>query len=213
MNKFYLLDRNPAMVEAWKKLSFKEVPGKVGVEIVESDFIKFMEDTKGAMDFIVSPANSFGVMTGGLDGAITKYFGLQMQTRVFWYMDKKYGGYLPVGGIMAVPCYPGNDPTQLLVVPTMREPEPIVDPRVIYDCARSVFQFMNKYNYDTGYNILVPAFGAATGEVPYDLVARMMWLAYEDVYIQDKPTEEVKSRINYMNQINTNLEVALNELS
>ena len=210
MNKFYLLDRNPAMVEAWKKLSFEKVSSKVEVEIVESDFIKFMEDTKGAMDFIVSPANSFGVMTGGLDGAITKYFGLQMQNRVFWYMDKKFGGYLPVGGIMAVPCYPSNDPTQLLVVPTMREPEPIVDPRVIYDCARSVFQFMNKSD---GYNILVPAFGAATGKVPYDLVATMMWLAYEDVYVQDKPNRDVKSRINYMNQINTNLEVALNELS
>ena len=75
--KIYLLDINLNVTLEWEKY-FSSVED---VEIVNSDFASFM-DTHPEIEAIVSPANSFGLMDGGYDKAITDYFGKGLMKNV-----------------------------------------------------------------------------------------------------------------------------------
>ena len=48
-------------------------------------------------DCLVSPANSFGMMDGGMDAAITKFFGISLEYRVKEKILQNYLGEQPVG--------------------------------------------------------------------------------------------------------------------
>ena len=48
------------------------------------------------MECIVSPANSYGLMDGGYDLAITKYFGKELMKEVQEYIIKHFHGEQPV---------------------------------------------------------------------------------------------------------------------
>lgn len=50
-----------------------------------------------SFDCLVSPGNSFGLMDGGMDAAITKYFGDQLQQRVQKEIINNFYGEQPVG--------------------------------------------------------------------------------------------------------------------
>lgn len=62
-----LVDPIPDLCEQWQ-LKFE---GQSNIEIVNGQF----EDLPN-YDCMVSAGNSFGLMDGGVDGAITRYFGL-----------------------------------------------------------------------------------------------------------------------------------------
>jgi len=164
--KIYLLDQNPDMVAEWKKV-FNET---FELKIVNDNFRHFM-DTHKDIDGIVSPANSYGVMSGGYDAAIIEYLGEMTQTNVFTILDAKYYGYQPVGSCMAV-CYGKH---VILHTPTMRIPEEIIDPRVIYDCTYACLAKAKTCHLKA---IVIPAFGACTGKVPLRVVARLMHYAF-----------------------------------
>lgn len=72
-------------------------------------------------DAIVSPANSFGFMDGGLDAALVERFGMYAETRPKQTIRDKHAGELLVG--RAEVC-PTNDSTVpwLICAPTMRVP-------------------------------------------------------------------------------------------
>ena len=74
--KIYLLDINKEMTDAWNK--YFDLPN---VEIVNEDFATFMNKHPN-IEAVVSPANSFGLMDGGYDKAITDYFGKQLMKDV-----------------------------------------------------------------------------------------------------------------------------------
>jgi len=61
------------------------------VEVIAGDFFSI------EADMMVSPANSFGFMDGGLDLAIRKQFGVQVEEGVRKTIQKDYFGELPVG--------------------------------------------------------------------------------------------------------------------
>ncbi|GAA0728481.1 hypothetical protein GCM10009430_37690 [Aquimarina litoralis] len=68
-----LIDLQKELCDEWKK-SFKEFPE---VQIVNGKFELVRE-----FDCLVSPANSFGLMDGGIDLAIRNYFGMKLQYNV-----------------------------------------------------------------------------------------------------------------------------------
>jgi len=80
------------LFEAFKK-HFAQFPQ---VEVVFKPF----EQTE--FDCVVSAANSFGLMDGGVDQCITDYFGVQMMNRVQEAVLKEYYGEQPVGTSMIV---------------------------------------------------------------------------------------------------------------
>jgi Macro-like domain len=91
-----------AMAAAWRK-SFGGAPGVV---VVESDILE------GQCDAVVSPANSFGYMDGGIDLAYRRYFGLELQSRVQTKIKSEFRGELPVGQAMVV-CPLANEVAEL----------------------------------------------------------------------------------------------------
>jgi O-acetyl-ADP-ribose deacetylase (regulator of RNase III) len=73
------------------------------------------------VDAIVSPANSFGWMDGGLDLQLLDHYGPLLQTRVREHLAAVWGGELPVGMASSV-ALPGAGPSFLVLAPTMRVP-------------------------------------------------------------------------------------------
>ncbi len=51
---------------------------------------------------MVSAANSFGLMDGGVDAAITTFFGSQLQARVQNHILREYLGEQPVGSAFVI---------------------------------------------------------------------------------------------------------------
>lgn len=185
--KIYLLDINKDMTDAWEKY-FSDVED---VEIVNEDFATFM-DKHPNIEVIVSPANSFGLMDGGYDKAITDYFGEDLMRDVQEVIIRDWFGEQPVGTSMSVPIYNrriingiGVESHPILIhTPNMRTPEIIKDSRIIYQCMRTTIIEAEKQETCS---IVIPAFGGATGRVPCDEIAKMMFLAYKQ--INNRPTK------------------------
>lgn len=167
--KIYLLDINAKMCDAWQK-DFGDCQN---VEIVCEEFSEFMS-LYSDIDCVVSPANSFGIMNGGYDLALTRYFGYELQKAVQQYILKNYKGEQPVGTSIIVET--GKDEIKLIHTPTMRVPSRIIDYAVIYRCMKSTLEVALQNGVKT---IVIPAFGACTGGVPLDIVSKMMREAFD----------------------------------
>lgn len=74
-----------------------------------------------ACDAVVSPANSFGFMDGGIDLLYTQYFGWHVQDRVQEAIQKEHHGELLVGAAEIVETDDALLPF-LIAAPTMRVP-------------------------------------------------------------------------------------------
>ncbi|MCH5155221.1 MAG: macro domain-containing protein [Clostridiales bacterium] len=168
--KIFLLDRNPEMYAAWNKYFF----GLENVSVVCMDFVEFMRRHK--VECVVSPANSFGIMDGGYDAAISAWFGDELQQKVRQYIiDNLYGEQPVCTSIIIDTDVQG---IKLIHTPTMRTPSIITDERIIYHCTRSclITALNNGVN-----SIVVPAFGGLTGCVSCDKIAQMMWFAFDQL--------------------------------
>lgn len=179
--RIYLLCDKPEMIKYWgyefnsnrTMLDYKNT-----IIISNNSFYEFMK-TFHDIEGIVSPANSFGYMDGGYDKAIIDYLGEQAQTNVLTMLNSITDGYQPVGTCIGIPF----GKYTILHTPTMRYPEEIIDPRVVFDCMLSVLKYCDKNNIKS---VVIPAFGEGTGKVSKSEVAKYMALAYS-FHIQDKP--------------------------
>ena len=172
--KIYLLDRNNEMIQFWR-LSFSGI-SRDEVEIVCDDFGHFMQTRGKEIDCVVSPANSYGLMDGGYDAAISLYFGEELVPAVQSYIREHYFCEQPVGTsfIMQIP----NSPVRLIHTPTMRVPSVIRDPLVVYHCMRSTLITAMKGGVGS---IVIPAFGGHCGKVPLQTIALLMRAAYDQL--------------------------------
>ncbi|MDO5478506.1 MAG: macro domain-containing protein [Clostridia bacterium] len=168
--KIYLLDIEKLMILSWEKYFGKEKD----VEIIHADFESFMKTHK--VDAVVSPANSFGLMDGGYDLAITDWFGESLQKKVQKYIIENYFGEQIVGTSF-ITDIPGSD-VRLIHTPSMRVPDIIEDASVVYQCMRSTLMTALKNGVEI---IVIPAFGCGTGMLKEDDVARMMYFAYRQI--------------------------------
>lgn len=171
--KIYLIERD------YRKWVFlKAYFDQEDVELVNDSFENFMGQKK--VRCVVSPANAFGLMDGGYDLAITQWYGNQLQERVQQYIIEHFYGEQPVGTSFIIEA--NKDNQYLIHTPTMRTPQPIEDPRVIYQCMRTTLMEAKKNNIES---ILIPMFGGSCGRVRPQIVAEMMWKAYKQ--LQDPP--------------------------
>lgn len=102
-----LVDREAAMVRAWRA-AFDD---RDDVEVVEGDYFSRRADA------MVSPANSFGVMDGGLDAAIRDVLGFAVQQRAQRAIVERHHGELPVGSAELIETNDERWPI-LVVAPT-----------------------------------------------------------------------------------------------
>ena len=192
--KLILSAINEDLFEAFKKY-FAKLPE---VEVVFKPF----EQTE--FDCVVSAANSFGLMDGGVDQCITDYFGIQMMKRVQQNVLTEYYGEQPVGTSMIVR---GNadfkfekdsaGKIKLLKnkyvahTPTMRIPMDINKTSYVYSAMKAMLIAVEKHNnqvydfnkhniehQDTRIDVVVcPGLGTNAGRVPAEEAAKMMSLA------------------------------------
>lgn len=169
--KIYLLDRKKNVTDCWTSY-FGE---NKDVEIVCSDFGDFMDTNK--VECVVSPANSYGLMDGGYDLAISDWFGFDLMKKVQSYIVNKYFGEQPVGTSFIIDTEVGD--IKLIHTPTMRVPSAIVDPMVVYHCMRSTLILARRNDIKS---IVIPAFGGSCGSVPANDVAYLMFMAYSQIF-------------------------------
>lgn len=165
---------DPRMAAAWAK-SFG---ADSSVRIIEGDILA---GTSGAL---VSPANSFGFMDGGIDLAYRNFFGMDIQRRVQTKIQADHFGELPVGQAFVVPTDNVRLPF-LVVAPTMRVPDRIADTVNVYLAFRAALLAVVRHNGSAAIEIEtlhVPALGTGVGAMPIDRAARQMHAAYESVF-------------------------------
>ncbi|MEO0896827.1 MAG: macro domain-containing protein [Bacteroidota bacterium] len=148
-------------------------------------------------DAIVSPANSYGYMNGGIDFAISKHLGWHIEKRLQEKIRSKYYGELLVGQADIVPTDNAQFP-YLISAPTMRHPMTIHRTPNVYLAMRAILLLMKHGTLDSGQSVsevvqsvAIPGLGTGIGQVPPMVCARQMRIAWEDV-IYDKHQTQAK---------------------
>lgn len=165
-----LRDRNIELVEAWHQ-HFK---GIKDVEITQGDIFEAVADA------VISPANSFGFMDGGIDLIYTGRFGWELQDRLREQIRREHAGELPVGQALVVETYDEQIP-YLVSAPTMRVPSDVsasVNAYLAFRAALRAIRDHNRVNPGTIKSVLCPGLCTAIGRMPADRSARQMAAAY-----------------------------------
>jgi O-acetyl-ADP-ribose deacetylase (regulator of RNase III) len=132
-------------------------------------------------DCLVSPGNSFGMMDGGVDAAITEFFGKSLMARVQQQILDDYLGEQSVGTSIIVATGHPQHPW-LAHTPTMRVPMPIVGTDIPYMAMWAMLlavRHHNRYADRQITTIACPGLGTGIGRIPPTEAARQMALAYD----------------------------------
>jgi O-acetyl-ADP-ribose deacetylase (regulator of RNase III) len=193
--KLILIDPKPALCNAFRE-RFKSLPN---IEIVTGKF-----EQLPAYDCMVSAANSFGLMDGGVDAAITRFFEDGLQARVQKCIMDEFLGEQPVGTSIIVET---NHPKFPFIAhtPTMRVPMDIAYTDNVYLAMWAMLLAVRQHNLKSDKKIRIvacPGLGTTTGHVPYQQAARQMALAYENFlnppsYLDWRFADKRQERIRY----------------
>lgn len=168
--RFHLRDVNTTLADAWRQ-QFKL---RSEVEVSSGDIFE-----AGPHHAIVSPANSFGFMDGGIDLVYSRRFGWDLQRRLQDEINEQYEGELPVG--MAAIVETGDpDFPWLVSAPTMRVPTSVADTVNAYLAFRAAILAVRRHNEVHGSSIesvLCPGLGTAVGRMPESRCAYQMHTA------------------------------------
>ena len=178
--QFFFVDRNQAMVDAWRVAFAPYLDA--GVTVLSGDIFQ------QPADVIVSPANSYGFMDGGIDAVYTRRWGVQVQELLQRRIQRIYDGELPVGQAIVVPT--GDTEFPLLIsAPTMTIPMDVSETANAYLAFRAVIQSA-LYQQRIGQSlksIVCPGLGTGVGGMEFDRCAKQMLRAYERSYLKDIP--------------------------
>ncbi len=195
--KFYFVDTNEKVTAAWEKV-FQDVENV----IVKNDSI-----FNYPSDVIVSPANSFGFMNGGIDFAISKNLGWHIEKRLQKVIREKYFGELLVGQAEIIPTDHTDFP-YLISAPTMRTPMTIHRSPNVYLSMKAILTLLQYGKFENGEpikdkvkTVALSGLGTGVGQVAPLLCARSMRIAWEDVmnekFKTEKGWEELRSNYAY----------------
>lgn len=137
-------------------------------------------------DAVVSPANSFGFMDGGLDYKLSEYFGQDLERRLQKIIREKHNSELLVGEAEIVET--GNRKIPYIVSsPTMRVPMQLEKTSInAYLSTRAALLAIDKFNTSTEkkiHTVAFPLMCTGVGKMPYSTSARQMRIAYDDVVL------------------------------
>lgn len=140
-------------------------------------------------DAVVSPANSFGFMDGGIDAVYTRHFGTELHERVRALIQTRHFGELPVG--LADVVETGNDRIPYLIVaPTMRVPMVLKDSVNAYLAIRASILLVKSGTFGSGPNrgeplnkhidtVAFPGMGTGVGQLSPSVCAHQFRTAIE----------------------------------
>ena len=194
--KLLLRDTSEDLVVAWKS-AFN---GYDNLEISCGNIFDFPADA------IISPANSFGFMDGGIDLVYSHYFGWSLQKALQKKIRDVYCGELPVG-LATIVKTDDEEIKYLISAPTMRMPALISETVNAYLAFRAslieVVKF-NKNNTEQISSILCPGLGTGVGKLSPENCAFQMKYAYDSIILKKfsfpKSLEEAYFGHKYMKQ-------------
>lgn len=164
-------DKNPALITAWET----EFTGIDNVTIRGGNLLLARADA------LVSPANSFGFMDGGIDWSISELFEWKIQATVQKVIRTKHAGELLVGAAEIVPTEHERFP-YLICAPTMRVPQNVAESINAYLAMRAILLCLNKFNSENNdaiKSVAIPGLCTGIGRMTYPTCARQMRAAYD----------------------------------
>lgn len=143
---------------------------------------------------VVSPANSFGFMDGGIDHLYSRHFGWHVQRRLQETIRSRFHGELLVGQAAIVPTEDARIPF-LIAAPTMRVPMILRDTVNPYLAARAALLLIKHGRFQDGpfagepvasvvRTVAFPGLGTGVGRVGPDTCARQVRAAIEEVVFE-----------------------------
>lgn len=163
--ELHLTDINPRLVKAWENAfsDFSEV------YVHEADILSIAENT------IVSPANSYGFMDGGIDRLYTEFFGFKPQEEIQRHIATRSEGYLPVGTAVVVPTGHKRIP-YMISAPTMMSPGAVPASNCFFAMA-AILNAASRNPREIS-RVYCPGLATLTGRVEEELAADEMAKAY-----------------------------------
>lgn len=162
--KIVLIDKSFEMCEEWDSL-FKQK-----ADIKNGTLSSVMKKDK-TIDTIVSPGNSFCQMDGGYDLAVAEYIGKKGVELIKKKINNIYNGILPPGNTISV----NLEDKKIIYIPTMYVPNEIYDYGIVFTC---MYNALLEAKRMKSVKVLIPAFGSGTGNIPKNIIAKNMLLAY-----------------------------------
>ena len=170
--EFELIDLSGDLVTSWRR-AFADCPR------VRARQGSILEAEASA---IVSPANSFGYMDGGLDLALSMHLGWHVEQRVRQVILEDHDGELPVGCAIVVPTDCAQLPW-LISAPTMRVPMDVSRTAHAHLAFRAILRAVRAHNAARPdhpiRSVACPGLGTGEGRMPPDRCAHQMRHAYE----------------------------------
>jgi O-acetyl-ADP-ribose deacetylase (regulator of RNase III) len=157
-----------------------------------------------SFDCVATAGNSFGLMDAGMDLAVLKFFGLELQDKIQKRILEEFYGEQPVG--TAIILETGRlDHPYVAHVPTMRVPMNISGTDHVYLATWATLIAVGRHNRTATRKIetlLCPAFGAGAGGVSGVEVGFQMKLAWQHfrkppVAINPSFAQNRQERIHY----------------
>lgn len=164
--KIVLCDINEQVVDAWR-----QVFDDHEIQIQCRSILAL------SLDAVVSPTNGFGFMDGGVDYAYRQFFGMQIEEKVRRHCAELPYGEMLVGVADTFDTEHKQIPF-LIVAPTMRVPQVIMDPADVYLATRAAMgeAMRNPFVQRVGF----PGMGTGCGMVHPLVAARCMKRGIED---------------------------------
>ena len=173
--KIILADLNTTLINAWRD-SFCE---QRDVTIIEGDI------TQIKCDAIVSPANSFGFMDGGVDYALSVRFGWDLEKKLQQQIKELPEGELLVGQSILMETGDADIPF-LISAPTMRIPTNFnIDTSVNAYLAMKAILIKAKSNSKIA-SVAIPGLCTGVGRMPPATSATQMFTAYKEIILGHK---------------------------
>jgi len=169
-----LVHREADLGEAWRKHFYRQRD----VEIVSEDICTI------DCDAVVSPANSFGFMDGGLDLDLANRFTPAVEQYLQAAIAQRAIGELLVGEAVVVATNDNMVPW-LIAAPTMRVPMRLRQSVNAYLAMKAILAVAAAHNRDPAIEtIAIPGLGTGVGGLPIETAAMQMWTAYSEVVLQ-----------------------------
>lgn len=171
------------LTQAWTRFC----GGLPGVQIVQGNILDV------DCDAVVSPANSFGFMDGGIDGVYRDHFGVSVETALRRQILNHHAGEMVVGTADIVETNNAAIP-HLIAAPTMRVPMRLGNSVHPYLAARAIFLLLERGNFTSGSHaaepvnehvrrVAMPGLGTGVGGISAATCARQVRAAYDDIVL------------------------------
>ena len=173
--QYILIDTKPEITNAWHSYFQNEK----NVKIVNGDI------TRITCDAIVSPANSFGFMDGGLDYSISERLGWDMEKELQRRIKALPEGELLIGTAMILETGDNSIPF-LISAPTMRVPTNFnIDTSVNAYLAMKAILIQAKQHQDI-HCVAIPGLCTGVGKMDPHIAARQMYCAFQEIELGEK---------------------------